>query len=228
MTEQRYLESDIRNDLDEKMVFVGGPRQVGKTTLALSLLGPGHDESSPAYLSWDVLADREAILSERLPSKQPRIVLDELHKYVRWRNLVKGWYDKHKSAVSFIVTGSARLDYYRKGGDSLQGRYHYYRLHPFTLTECRRWDTDPHLFDHLLRYGGFPEPFLRADARFHRRWMREQSDRVLREDLRDLEHVREVSHLELLLRHLPACVGSPLSINSLSKLLHVSHESVDR
>ena len=164
----RYVKNNIEADLADRMVFIGGPRQVGKTTLALSLLDPDQDESSPAYLNWDVLADRENILAERLPSGQPRVIFDEIHKYTRWRNLMKGLYDKNKSAISFIVTGSARLDYYRKGGDSLQGRYHYYRLHPFTVTECGK-AADPALVEQLLRFGGFPEPFLRGEARFHRR-----------------------------------------------------------
>ncbi len=223
----RYIREHVELDLAEKMVFVGGPRQVGKTTFALSLLGKHQDESSPAYLSWDVLADREEILAERIPGGQKRIVFDEIHKYARWRNLIKGLYDKNKSAVSFIVTGSARLDYYRKGGDSLQGRYHYYRLHPFSVMEHES-DPDNLLVEHLLRFGGFPEPFLKGNARFHRRWMREHSARVLHEDLRNLENVREVSMLELLLSHLPACVGSPLSVASLSRLLQVAHESVER
>ena len=209
------------------MVFVGGPRQVGKTTFGLSMLGEGHDESSPAYLSWDALADREEILAARIPGGQKRIVLDEIHRYARWRNLMKGLYDKNKSSVEFLVTGSARLDYYRKGGDSLQGRYHYHRLHPFSVMES---DTRPDkaVLEQLLRYGGFPEPFLKGDERFHRRWIREHSARVVNEDLRDLENVREISMLELLLGHLPACVGSPLSVASLSRLLQVAHESVER
>lgn len=223
----RYIRESVELDLAEKMVFVGGPRQVGKTTFALSMLGEHQDESSPAYLSWDVLADREEILAERIPGGQKRIVFDEIHKYARWRNLIKGLYDKNKSAVSFIVTGSARLDYYRKGGDSLHGRYHYYRLHPFSVMEIASV-PDKRLAEHLLRFGGFPEPFLKGSARFHRRWMREHSARVLHEDLRDLENVREVSMLELLLAHLPACVGSPLSVASLSRLLQVAHESVER
>lgn len=84
------------------------------------------------------------------------------------------------------------------------------------------------MVEQLLKFGGFPEPCLRAEERFHRRWQRERSARVLHEDLRDLEHVREVSMLELLLHHLPACVGSPLSVSSLSRLLQVAHESVER
>ena len=225
--EPRYIKDGIEADLANRMVFIGGPRQVGKTTLALSLLDRGQDESSPAYLNWDVLADREDILAERLPAGQTRIIFDEIHKYARWRNLMKGLFDKNKSAVSFIVTGSARLDHYRKGGDSLQGRYHYYRLHPFTAMEYGRAPNDA-LVEQLLRFGGFPEPFLRGEERFQRRWLREHSARVLYEDLRDLENVREVSMLELLLSHLPACVGSPLSVNSLSKLLQVAYETVER
>ena len=224
---RRYSADSVTSDLADRMVFVGGPRQVGKTTLALSLLPRGSDESSPAYLNWDYLADREAILTAQLPSRQRLIIFDEIHKYAGWRGLIKGLYDKHRSSISFLVTGSARLDYYRKGGDSLQGRYHYYRLHPFTLSESGR-DPDARSVAHLLRFGGFPEPFLRGEERFHRRWLREHSERVVHEDLRDLEHVREVSRLDLLLAHLPACVGSPLSVNRLRTLLQASHESVER
>ena len=120
--EPRYIKDPVEADLANRMVFIGGPRQVGKTTLALSLLGPGGNESSPACLNWDALSDREDILAERLPSGQPRIIFDEIHKFARWRNLVKGLFDKNRTSISFIVTGSGRLDYYRRGGDSLQGR----------------------------------------------------------------------------------------------------------
>ena len=227
MSAPRYLTPAVTADLAERMVFVGGPRQVGKTTFALSLLGAGNDESSPACLNWDHLADREAILAARLPPGQPRVIFDELHKYAGWRGLIKGLYDTHRSSISFLVTGSARLDYYRKGGDSLQGRYHYYRLHPFTLPEGGHL-TETRSVDHLLRFGGFPEPFLRGEERFHRRWLREHSARVVHEDLRDLEQVRDVSRLDLLLAHLPTCVGAPLSVNRLRKLLQASHDSVER
>ena len=223
----RYIQQAVNADLAETMVFVGGPRQVGKTTFALSLLGEGRDESSPAYLNWDALADRGEILAGRLPPGQPLVIFDEVHKYASWRGLLKGLYDKNRSSVSFLVTGSARLDYYRKGGDALQGRYHYYRLHPFTVMESGQ-PPSASLVAHLLRFGGFPEPFLRGDERFHRRWMRERSARVVHEDLRDLEQVREVSRLDLLLSHLPSCVGSPLSVQRLARLLQASHESVER
>lgn len=222
----RYLKSSVASDLTDKMVFVGGPRQVGKTTFALSMLAENQNESTPAYLNWDSLEDRERILAARLPSGEKLVILDEIHKYAKWRTLVKGFYDKNKSAVSFLVTGSARLDYYRKGGDSLQGRYHYYRLHPFSATELMD-KPDAGTIKQLLAFGGFPEPFLKATERFHRRWLREVAHRVIHEDLSGLENVREISNLDLLLHHLPVCVGSPISANSLSKLLQVAPQTID-
>jgi len=222
----RYLKDGVISDIAEKMVFVGGPRQVGKTTFALSVLQGDQDETSPAYLNWDVLEDRESIIAAKLPPNEKLVIFDEIHKYANWRNLVKGLYDKNKSSVSFLVTGSAKLDYYRRGGDSLQGRYHYHRLHPFSVTELAS-KPDAATVEQLLKFGGFPEPFLRANDRFHRRWLRENSNRVIHEDLSDLENVREISNLDLLLHHLPACVGSPLSVNRLSKLLQAAPQTVD-
>ncbi|MCB0329780.1 MAG: ATP-binding protein [Bdellovibrionales bacterium] len=221
----RYLESPIREDLGRKMVFIGGPRQVGKTTLALNLLG--ESEESKSYLNWDDIADREKILKREIRSDSSLIIFDEIHKFADWRGLLKGLYDTRKSKQSFLVTGSARLDYYRKGGDSLQGRYHYYRLHPISLGESISSKLGLTAGD-LIQFGGFPEPLSLQDERSARRWRRERRERVLREDLRDLENVREVSKLELLVTHLPECVGSPLSIDALRKLLQVSHESVAR
>ena len=222
----RYLASPIDQDLQSKMVFLGGPRQVGKTTLALALL-QADDTRHPAYLNWDSPRVRQTLLRGELPGGEKRLVLDEIHKYPRWRNLVKGFYDTEGDRVSFLITGSARLEHYRKGGDSLQGRYHYYRLHPLSLGEI---STDPSAadLDALMQFGGFPEPFLAANTRTWRRWQRERQSRVLNEDLRDLENVRHVALLELLADALPNRIGAPLSIRSLSEDLQVAHETVAR
>ena len=222
----RYLAGPIDQDLRRKMVFLGGPRQVGKTTLALTLLRADNTRH-PAYLNWDTPRVRQTLLRGELPGGEKRLVLDEIHKYPRWRNLVKGFYDTEGDRVSFLVTGSARLEHYRKGGDSLQGRYHYYRLHPLSLGEI---STDPSAadLDALMQFGGFPEPFLAGDMRTWRRWQRERQSRVLYEDLRDLENVRHVALLELLAEALPHRVGAPLSIRSLAEDLQVAHETVAR
>ncbi len=222
---ERYPIRSIQDDLQKKMVFVGGPRQVGKTTMALSILQG--DENHPAYLNWDYFEDKKDILQGKLPSNQGLIILDEIHKYKEWRNLIKGLYDKRKSKTSFLITGSARLDYYRKGGDSLQGRYHYYRLHPFSLYEVNMAPTKKDL-DSLLKFGGFPEPFLSQSETQWKRWQRERLTRVVKEDLVTLEQVKEISQLEVLSILLQEKVGSLLSINSLREDLNASHEAVDR
>jgi uncharacterized protein len=160
-----------------------------------------------------------------LPPDEPTLVFDEIHKYARWRNLLKGIFDTEKNERHIIVTGSARLDYYRKGGDSLVGRYRLFRLHPFSLPELGGSDDD---LDALLRFGGFPEPLFGADETDHRIWQRDRLSRVVREDLRDLEHVREVSLVEQLVDLLPARVGAPLSIANLRSDLEVDHKTVER
>ena len=127
---ERYLKERVQEDLAERMAFIGRPRQVGKTTFALAF--PSElSESHPAYLNLDDIITRYALRKGRLPANQERIVLDEIHKFARWRNLIKGFYDTRRSNVSCIINGSARLDYYSKGGDSLHGRYHYYQASSF-------------------------------------------------------------------------------------------------
>jgi predicted AAA+ superfamily ATPase len=144
---RRYLVPQVRRDLAKKMVFVEGPRQVGKTSLARSLPG-----ARDGYLDWDVAEHRERILRRELPAAK-LWALDELHKYRGWRDCLKGLFDNRRTGQQILVTGSARLDFYRFGGDSLQGRYHLLRLHPLSvaelLVECKWADVE---VDRGLRY----------------------------------------------------------------------------
>jgi uncharacterized protein len=222
----RYLEGAVSKDLERKMVFVGGPRQSGKTTLAKHLCELAGVEVSRRYLSWDAGEDRENIMRERFPSGSGLLVLDEIHKYSRWRQVVKGLFDKRGGELSILVTGSARLDYYRRGGDSLQGRYHFFRLFPLSCAELGA-PTLSTVKD-LLVYGGFPEPFLLQSEKESRRWSREYRSRVVLGDLSDLEKVQDVGLIERMAIRLPDLVGSPLSLNGLREDLQVSHQSISR
>lgn len=226
MSYKRYLFSSIRKDLKKKMVFIGGPRQVGKTTLSLHFLTPSHPKN-PAYLNWDIPLHRKKILRNEFHLSHKVLVLDEIHKYKKWRSLMKGLYDEHHSSHSFLVTGSARLSHFSKGGDSLMGRYFDYRLHPFSLIELNRTPSVEDLKT-LLKFGGFPEPLFAQSEKDWKRWQNQRSHQVIYEDLRDLQMVKEVSLIDLLAESLIDRVGSPLSINSLSQDLQVSHQSVDR
>ena len=223
----RYLEKAVQDDLATKIVLVAGPRQVGKTTLALSILGERRGDESPGYLNWDVPEHRARILREEIPPEPRLVVLDEVHKFARWRRLLKGLYDRYAPRRCFLVTGSARLDAYAKGGDSLQGRTQLHRLHPFSVRELNARPTREDV-ETLLRFGGFPEPLFSGSERTWRRWQLQYHQRVLADDLRELERVHEVSLIELLLEALPSRVGSPLSLQSLRTELEVSHESIRR
>ena len=227
MRAHRYLQNAVADGLKRKMVFVGGPRQVGKTTFALGFLGKDANETHPAYLNWDHPGVPPRLRRAELPAGEPLLLLDEIHKYSRWRNLLKGIYDTEKSRRKIIVTGSARLDYYRKGGDSLAGRYRYFRLHPFSLRELSRTPSRSDL-QALLKFGGFPEPLFAQNEAEHRIWQRDRISQVVREDLRDLEHVREISLVEHLTDMLPSKVGSPLSVNSLREDLQIDHKTAER
>jgi hypothetical protein len=214
----RYLAPQVRRDLARKMVFVAGPRQVGKTTLARSLPG-----ARAGYLSWDVPAERERILRGEL-SPGKLWAFDELHKYRSWRRFLKGLYDGRPQGQRILVTGSARLDFYRFGGDSLQGRYHLLRLHPLSVAELGV-DSASGLRD-LLTLGGFPEPFFGGSETEARRWSREYRQRLVREEVTSLERVQDLGALESLVLRLPELVGSPLSLNALREDLQVSHRTV--
>lgn len=216
---KRYLETQVRADLNRKMVFVGGPRQVGKTTLARNLLG----RSSSAILNWDVPEQRDRILTRQLPTSR-LWVFDEIHKYRKWRNYLKGLFDARTPERQILVTGSARLDYYRFGGDSLQGRYHYLRLHPLSVAELDIAAAKD--FRALLTLGGFPEPFLGGSEREARRWSNEYRTRLVREDLVSLEQVHDLGSIELLMSRLPELVGSPLSVNGIAEQIQISHKTV--
>jgi predicted AAA+ superfamily ATPase len=241
MLKRRYLDKFVTADLKEKMVFIGGPRQVGKTTLATDTGRLQYTKC--AYLNWDSREDRQNILASRFDASAGLLIFDEIHKYKQWKNYVKGVYDTYKERFDLLITGSARLDIYRKGGDSLMGRYHYYRLHPFSLAEALEVDNQfsvpselqfathegsREVFAQLFKFGGFPEPFLKKDERTLRRWHNQRVDRLVKEDIRDTENIRDLSALQVLVELLRTRVGSLLSLNSLREDLNVAHKTVSQ
>ncbi len=216
---ERYLEPYVLKDLRRKMVFVGGARQTGKTTLAKRL---AKNFRNSQYFNWDDDENRRSVLERKWTQSDELIILDEIHKYGRWKRWLKGLYDTQGDRHKFLVTGSSRLDVYRRGGDSLLGRYHYWRLHPFTLSECPQKIKLKEALERLLRVGGFPEPFLHFDEAQARRWRRERFDRILRDDVRDLENVRDISLLGFFVDALRKRVGSPVVLSNIAQELEIS------
>ncbi|MGK5084341.1 ATP-binding protein [Bdellovibrionota bacterium FG-1] len=244
----RYLEKVLLEDplKTGKMAFVSGPRQCGKTTLAERLLNQwGCPEN---YFSWDdptfqrmwTRSPSDLLTHLTITSDQtPLVVLDELHKHKKWKNSLKGLYDLHKNRLRLLVTGSARLNIYRKAGDSLVGRYIPYHLHPFTYGETDRIKPPPSDgwhgvaafqprfdFQSLLTLGGFPEPLLQGSAQKAARWWRLYREQLIREDLRDLKAIRDLQTLSLMVTFLLEKVGGGFSFQSLQEDLSVSFATI--
>lgn len=232
-----------------KMAFVSGPRQVGKTTLAMDVR---NDFTQGLSFNWDVITDQKRLLAnpyffegeQRDPRKPFLVIFDEIHKYARWKNYLKGAYDRHRGEFRFLVTGSGRLDLFKKGGDSLMGRYLGIPLFPLSVGELsgnfpsweqfRRSLTDPpeatpaatDAYRRLWQFSGFPEPFVRGSKTFYNMWFQERKSLLIRQDIRDAANIREISLLEMLSHMIPDRVGSPLSLNSLREDVGVAFETV--
>ncbi len=243
MERERYLTTNILEDLNEKMVFVGGARQVGKTTLALKIITKKLNNYS--YYNWDFQPDRKRMMRLELPGDNALLIFDEIHKYRKWKGYIKGIFDTYKSKYKIIVTGSAHLNIYRKGSDSLQGRYHYYTLHPFSVVEMcsiknnfepfselhfdsQKANEAAGYFEQLLKFGGFPEMIFTQREKSLRRWHNEKLERLFREDIRDVENLRDINSVKLLGDLLPSKVASPLSVNAMREDLEVSHRAITK
>ncbi len=227
-----------------QMAFISGPRQVGKTTTCRA--------RADVYINWDNIDDRELILAgparlidhfklDRLSGTTPILLFDELHKYPRWKQFLKGFFDTYADQVRVMVTGSSRMDVYRRGGDSLMGRYFLYHMHPFSIAEIltrdlpdiKRVVRSPRKikladFDALWNHGGYPEPFLKRDTRFSRRWQTLRLEQLVREDIRDLTQIQHLDQLELLVKLLAERSAHQLVYGNLASNVRVSIDTARR
>lgn len=248
----RELYQNIWRELarDKAMIFLAGPRQSGKTTLATLI---SRSFTNSLYFNWDIPRDRTRLIEnpaffeevERRDASRPLVILDEIHKYKEWKNYLKGVYDRFQKDYQFLVSGSGRLDMYQKGGDSLAGRYFLFHLWPFTLAELggsnsgiddfladplrivsKRGGALKKIWERLAALSGFPEPYLSDKTTTWRRWSNGYAQQLIREDIRDITDIKSVGTMETLYHLLPSRIASPLSIPSLARDLQVSYNSV--
>ncbi len=217
---KRYIEDRLKTDLNQKMVFLTGGRQVGKTTVSQQLI----DEQGGQYLNYDIAADQAQIIRQGWSPRTPLLVLDEIHKMPNWKSWLKGVYDGKPKGQQLLVTGSARLDTFRQSGESLAGRFFGLRLHPISLREwCEQTQASPaDALTHLLERGGFPEPCLASSNEQAERWRRQYFDGLIRHDVLEFSRLQEITAIKLFAQLLRTRVGSPLSLASMARDLVVS------
>ncbi len=233
-------------DHERQMLFLAGPRQVGKTTTSLA----GAPENR--YFSWDRQEDRMLITAggekiagvlglNELKEQPVQIIFDEIHKYSKWKNFLKGFFDTHQHQTKIIVTGSARLNIYKRGGDSLMGRYFLYRMHPLSLAELTLSGTQLRQteiqkpkkvtqadLEHLLTFGGFPEPFLKSSTRFYNRWKNLRLEQIFHEDVRELTAVQDIGQIRVLAEILLNLSGQLTNYSALANRVNISVDTVKR
>lgn len=221
---RRQIEQ-INKDLNKKMVFIAGPRQVGKTWLAKEI---GKNFNQTAYLNYDSAEDRQIIRKELWPQKTDLLILDELHKMKGWKNYLKGIYDTKQPQLKILVTGSARLNTFRQSGDSLAGRFFMHRLLPFSLSELKNAPPADFDIDRFMERGGFPEPFLAETKEDAARWRSQYFDGLIRTDVLDFEAIHNFRAIQMVLDLLRRKVGSPISYSSIAEDVQISPATVKK
>ena len=213
----------LLRDLDRKIILLSGPRQSGKTTLAKTL------SKSFDYLNFDESEHRLLLKDKSWDRAKKLVIFDELHKMKNWKSYLKGIFDTEGVKPNIIVTGSAKLDTYRKTGESLAGRFFSFRLHPLDIKEISQFlkPTDlPKVLEKLIEVGGFPEPYLEGKLEFYKRWKKSHLDIILKQDLIDLENVRQIVSIETLIQLLRRSVGSTISYSSLARDLQCNDKTI--
>jgi predicted AAA+ superfamily ATPase len=221
---QRFQKAALLRDLPKKMVFLAGPRQAGKTTLAKEI-AKGFESST--YLNYDRLEDRQILQREAWLPGTELLILDEIHKMPKWKNYLKGVYDTKPATQKILVTGSARLEIFNQVGDSLAGRYFLHRLMPLSPAECNKVNAD-YPIQRFLERGGFPEPFLAEDPVDAARWRLQYVDSLLRTDVLDFDNIHNLRAIQLLFDLLRKKVGSPISYQSLAEDIAISPNTVKK
>jgi predicted AAA+ superfamily ATPase len=223
---KRIQEEYIVKDLKKKMVFLTGPRQVGKTFVSKEIM---KRYKNPLYLSYDKKSEREIILSENFRDTVDFIVFDEIHKMPQWKNYLKGIYDTKKESLHILVTGSARLDTFVSGGDSLAGRYFLHHLLPFSYKEIQESSKKEKIsLDRFLQRGGFPEPFLAEEESDALRWRNQYVQGIIQEDILNFENITSLKAMNILVSLLRERVGSLISYSSLARDLQVAPATVKK
>lgn len=184
MYPRRLLPVLERRLAQEAAVVLVGPRQAGKTTLALELAS----RRDAIYLDLESDRDRAKLTEPELylaDHLDRLVVLDEIHRAPNLFPVLRGLIDRARRAGRrsglYLLLGSASLDLLRQSGETLAGRVSYLELHPFDTTEAGATAADG---DRLWQRGGFPESFLAPSRARSLRWRQDFIRSYLERDIR--------------------------------------------
>lgn len=221
---ERLQKNFILQDFPRKIALIVGPRQSGKTWLAKDI---AREYTRSVYLNYDQIEDRFIIKNQAWRSNTELLILDELHKMPEWKNYLKGVFDTKPEKLAILVTGSARLDFFKNMGDSLAGRYFTHHLLPFSLAELQHTPFALDL-DRLISRGGFPEPFLAESESDANRWRMQYIESMVGTEVLSFQTIDHLKSLQLIFELLRTKVGSPISYQSIAEDTHVSPNTVKK
>jgi predicted AAA+ superfamily ATPase len=229
---------------DTRVVFVGGARQVGKSTLARQIAADLHPAKE---FSLDVRATREAALADPegfIAGLDGPALIDEVQRAPDLLLAIKNAVDRDPAPGRFLLTGSANVVTSRRVKDALTGRMETIRLWPLAQSEiCRSsgnfvdrlFAAAPpgvsgavvgrEAFVAVVAAGGYPEARVRFGRR-RERWFASYLETTLDRDLRDLSDARQLAEVPRLLRLLAAQAANLLSYRSLARRTGLNHETV--
>lgn len=178
----RRIYAELAERLEETpAVALIGPRQVGKTTLALEIA-----EARPSiYLDLESDADRAKLTEPELylsEHEDKLVILDEVHRLPNLFQILRGLIDsgrrKGRRAGRFLLLGSASIDLLRQSGESLAGRISYLEMYPLDALEVGQGQVE-----RLWVRGGFPDSFLAGSDRASQRWRQDFIRTYLERDI---------------------------------------------
>lgn len=205
-----------------------GPRQVGKTTLALEIA-----EGRPSvYLDLEDPADRAKLADPHLyldAQEDKLVILDEIHRMPELFQTLRGMIDRGRRAGKrtgrFLILGSASVDLLRQSGESLAGRIAYVELTPIQVTEIEK---TPATARDLWVRGGFPDSLLAADDTASLAWRRDFIRTYLERDVPQFNPRLPAETLGRFWTMLAHTHGGLLNASSLATSMGVSSQSINR
>jgi len=219
----RKHKNEIFNSLNTKTVFLTGPRQAGKTTLALEI---AKEFKHPVYLDCYNSDDLKVIEAKNWAQGTDLVILDEIHKVDKWESYLKALLKDKDDGLKLLVldsTATFTSEQLQKAFPNLRA----YTLFPLSFSELLEAGCKVDI-DKLMFRGAFPDAFFAEEDMAARKWRTQNTDNLLHREIFDFKKFGNFKTLGQCFEKLKTLVGQPVSFNALSKELGVISSTVQR